>query len=290
MEELRQQYHMVQRQRSADWDRHKTAGGEVLLQMMEDGLRLLYRLPDKGALCALDEIRFTRNLNQSGKLQQFRQFIPESFLSEAEFSLVRIAADPTAFTLIPSPLFSEETARDLLQLVADVPETDVIFHEKKGDDVHLVFSVPGEWVEWAAGFFTQAAPDWTCLFSGMLQTMSQAGDSAGMLLHVESGRIHCMAKNNEGLSFFNRYRYRTEHDLLYFFLLAMEQSGLEPGSDLVQLCGSIMSGSAGFEKLQRYAGNLRFALPPETESLLPPAAGIRHPLYFDLLTLFPSVQ
>ncbi len=278
------QYHVVQRQRSADWEQHKLAGGEVFLQMMEDGLRLLYRLPDRGSLCGLDEIRFTRNLGPAEKLAQFRHFIPESLLSEAQFERITLALDPRSFTLIPEPLFSLDSVRELLKLTGDLSETDAVFHEKAGEDMLLVFSVAKEWTDWASGIFQQEEIRWTCLFSGMLRNMVDSLES-GMLTHVGPGRLHCLASKGGKFSFFNRYDFKTEQDLLYFFLLSMEQSGLDPEHDDVTLCGSIMSGSAGFEKLSRYTGKLKFAVSSEQDSLLPPAAGIRHPVYYDLLSL-----
>jgi hypothetical protein len=286
MDALQLQYHIVQRQRSPEWEQHKRAGGEVFLQMMEDGLRLLYRLPEKGSLCGLDEIRFTRNLNPFEKLDQFRHFIPQSLLSESQFERIVLALDPRSFTLIPESLFSLDSARALLILTGDVSDSDAVFHEKAGEDMLLVFSVSKEWMDWASGIFQPAELQWTCLFSGMLRQMASSSASDNeMLAHVGPGRLHCMAVKEGKFLFFNRYDFKTEQDLLYFFLLSMEQGGLDPEIDPVTLCGSIMSGSAGFEKLNRYAGNLKFAVSPETDSLLPPAAGIRHPVYYDLLSL-----
>lgn len=286
MDTLSLQYHIVQRQRSADWDLHKLAGGEVLLQMTEDGLRLLYRLPDKGSLCGLDEIRFTRNLSAAGKLAQFRLFIPDSILSETEFRKITIAADPLNFTLIPEALFSGALSADLLHLTGELTETDTVLAEIYGDDMYLVFSLAKEWNDWASGIFQPAELRWTCLFSGMLKYMKETEDEENLVLaHVGPGRLHCFGRRDGKFCFFNRYDFKTEQDLLYYFLLSLEQCGLDPEKTAVRLCGSIMTGSAGFEKLNRYAGNLSFASFPETASLLPPAAGIRHPVYFDLLSL-----
>ena len=280
------QYHIVQRQRSAGWEQQRLAGGEVFLQMQEDGLRLLYRLPDSGSLCALDEIRFTRNLDSSEKILQFRHFIPESMLSETEFSKITIATDPANFTLIPEEFFSEESKTDLLLLTGELAESDAVFSEKTGNGMRLVFSVAREWTDWASGIFQPAELHWTCLFSGMLQNiLSESKPENLMLAHIGPGRLHCFGRKHGQFCFFNRFDFKTEQDLLYFFLLAMEQCRLDPEKDPVQLCGSIMSGSAGFEKLSRYAGNLNFAVSGEIDSLLPAAAGIRHPVYFDLLTL-----
>ena len=286
MDILQLQYHIVQKQRSADWENHKSAGGEVFLQMLEDGLRLLYRLPASGSLCGLDEIRFTRNLNTAEKLAQFRHFIPESLLSETEFTGITLAVDPGAFTLVPESLFDEASASDLLKLVAEVSDSEGIFHEKTGAGSVLVFSVAKEWLDWASGIFQPAELKWTCHFSGMMRHfLTESSEKELVLAHIGPSRLHCFGRKDGQFCFFNRYHFKSEQDLLYFFLLALEQTGLDPENALVQLCGSIMTGSAGFEKLNRYAGNLQFAIPGETDSLLPPAAGIRHPVYFDLLSL-----
>lgn len=253
--------------------------------MMEDGLRLLYRLPENGSLCALDEIRFTRNLSPSEKLAQFRHFIPDSLLSETQFERIILALDPRSFTLIPESLFSPDAAAGLLQLVGDVSTQDEILYEKVREDMVLVFSVSKEWTGWASGIFQPAEVQWTCVFSGMLRQMAAYTEKDQLLAHIGPGRLYSLAVKEGKFCFFNRYDFRTEQDLLYYFLLSMEQSRLNPEQDEVLLCGSIMSGSAGYEKLIRYAGNVKFAVSPEPDSLLPPAAGIRHPVYFDLLSL-----
>ncbi len=285
MEILQVQYHIVQRQRSADWESHKKASGEVFLQVLEDGIRLVYRLPNEGSLCGLDEIRFMRNLDTAGKIVQFRHFMPESLLSEAEFSRISIAVEPACFSLVPDKLFETTAARDLLKLAGNLPEESAVFSENSGNDSILVFSVEKEWADWATNIFNPAELVWTTNFSGLLNTAFLAPEGAGFISHISPGNITCMYANQGRLFFLNRFPYRTENDLLYFLLLALEQCNLEAETHPIRLSGSILPGSAGFEKLSRYAGNLSFTVPDEVDSLLPPSAGLRHPVFFDLLSL-----
>jgi len=285
MEILQVQYHIVQRQRSADWESHKKASGEVFLQVLEDGIRLVYRLPNAGSLCGLDEIRFMRNLDTAGKVAQFRHFMPESLLSEAEFSKITIAVEPACFSLVPENLFEPTAARDVLKLAGNLSEESEVFSENSGNGAVLVFSLEKEWMDWASHIFNPAELVWTTNFSGLLNTAYLAPEGAGFISHISPSNITCIYANQGQLFFLNRFPYRSENDLLYFMLLSLEQCNLEAETHPIRLSGSILPGSAGFEKLSRYAGNLSFTVPEEVDSLLPPAAGLRHPVFFDLLCL-----
>lgn len=279
-------YHIVQRQRSAQLSGTETEPAEILLQILEDGIRILHIQSQSCRLLGLDEIRFTARLRGSQKMEQFRTFIPDSLLSEESFSRITIAVEPISFSLLPKALHSNGAAPALLELAGNFHPADAVFSESVHPEMILVFSIPAEWIEWASSVFHASEINWTSNFSGLLQYAagSMLEDDA-LLAHIGPGTLHVFGRKSGQLCFFNRFRYQTEQDLLYFFLLALEQSGLDPDSSPVFLCGSIMSGSAGFEKIHRYAGNLRFVLPPEVNSELPPSAGIRHPQYFDLLAL-----
>lgn len=286
METLQQSYHIVQRQRSALLSESEQAKAGILLQVLEDGIRILHIQLNENRICGLDEIRFTRILSHSEKLEQFRQFIPESLLSEAPFSRITIAVDSPSFSLCPAELFCSGLETELLGVAGNFHPEDVVHSETLADGLVLIFTVPVEWKNWATGVFLAPEVKWTSNFSGMLNYAVRDIEQEDCLLaHIGPRFMYVFGRSQNKLCFFNRFQYQTEHDLLYFFLLSMEQSGLDPEKNLVLLCGSIMSGSAGFEKISRYAGNLQFAVPSEVHSDLPPASGIRHPQYFDLLSL-----
>ena len=279
-------YHIVQRQRSAQLSGNGTEPAEILLQILEDGIRILHIQSQSCRLLGLDEIRFTARLSGSQKMEQFRTFIPDSLLSEESFSRITIAVEPVSFSLLPKNLFSTASAPVCLEIAGNYHPEDGIFSENIHPEMILNFSVSRVWIEWASSVFHASEINWTCNFSGLLQyAAGQLPEADALLAHIGPGTMHVFGRKNGQLCFFNRFHYQTEQDLLYFFLLAMEQSALNQESSPVFLCGSIMSGSAGFEKMNRYAGNLRFVLPPEVISVLPTSAGIRHPQYFDLLSL-----
>jgi hypothetical protein len=282
-------YHQVQRQRSAL--RQAAASPEnqdVILQFTEDGFRLCAFIREGNILCGLDEVRFTRQLSSAEKLAQLEHFLPDSLLADQPYAAITIAVEPLAFTLIPADLFSEDAARFLLEISGDGSPEDRCFSELVNAEMLLYFSVDKNWCENAAKIFSKAAIAWTCNFSGLLRFASGPMEKDGLLARIGSGYLHTFGRKDGKLCFFNRYTFRTEQDLLYYFLLSMEQTELDPEKSEVQLCGSIMTGSLGFEKISRYAGNLRFVIPEAVQSELPPSSGIRHPQYFDLLTLLPD--
>jgi hypothetical protein len=287
MEVLQPQYHIVQRQRATQMPMESS--GDIVLQINNDGIRILLTGGNDGRLLGLDEIRFTRSLNGAGKVEQFRHFVAGSLLAEARFPRVRIAVEPVSYSLVPRQLFSEEAAPLLLELAGNWRPQDGLFYENLHPEMVLVFSPGEQWLEYTGEIFDASEICWTSSFSGMLQFACGSGmEENALLACIGPETIHCFGKKDGSLRYFNRFCFRNEQDLLYYFLLGLEQSGLDPETAPVSLCGSIMSGSAGFEKISRYAGNIRFALPAEVPSDLPPASGIRHPQYFDLLSLLKS--
>lgn len=281
MENQQLQFQLIQRQRAA---RQVPGNAEIILHLTEEVVRILQVQGDERILVGLDEIRFTRSLSAAGKVEQFRQFVPESLLGESRFPRISLAAEPVSFSLIPKELFDADAAGNLLQLAGNWEKEDGVFFEEVHPGIMLVFSPGKEWLNYAAEIFDSSEIRWTTSFSGMLRYAAGMEEDA-LLACIGPSSMHAFGKRGGKLAFCNRFSFRNEQDLLYYFLLSMEQSGLDPETSPVKLCGSIMPGSAGFEKINRFAGNISFAMPSEFPTELPPSSGIRHPQFFDLLSL-----
>jgi hypothetical protein len=282
MENHQVQFQLIQRQRAA---RQPQGNAEIILHLTDELVRILQIQADERILLlGLDEIRFTRSLSAAGKVEQFQQFVPESLLGEARFPRICMAVEPVSFSLIPKELFDVAAAGDLLRLAGNWAEQDGIFFEEVHPGIILVFSPGKEWLNYATEIFDTSEIRWTTSFSGMLRYAASMEEDA-LLACIGPASMHAFGKRAGRLEFFNRFNFRNEQDLLYYVLLSMEQSGLDPEVSPVKLCGSIMPGSAGFEKISRFVGNISFAMPPELLSELPPSSGIRHPQFFDLLSL-----
>ncbi len=281
------QYSVTQKIRSAKWESRKGDSTSALIQILPEGVRTLLSDSQQSLELALDEIQFTSTLTEPQKVEQFSKFLPSGVLAESAVTSVTIAVEPRFFSLLPMELFSIEAAKNCLRLLSDIPFEFTVFHEMIGNETVLFYAVPNEWMNWASQLFSASEVYWTCGISGLIRQalhMTPSGEKA-VYAHVDTRSFIGIGVDDGKLIFANCYPFKAENDLLYFLLLIMEETGLLPESAPVYLSGSILSGSSGFEKINRYFGNLRFVKNPVLPNEFPSQETLQHPYYYDLTTL-----
>ena len=281
------QYSVTQKIRSANWESRKGDSTTALIQILPEGARILLSDAHQPKELALDEIQFTSTLTEPQKVEQFSKFVPLGILAESAVTSVTIAVEPRHFSLLPANLFSDEAAEECLRLLSDIPFEFTVFHEMIGNETVLFYAVPNEWKNWANQLFSSSEVHWTCGISGLIRealSTTPSGEKA-VYAHVDTRSFLGIGVEDGNLIFANYYPFKAENDLLYFLLLIMEETGLMPESSPVYLSGSILSGSSGFEKINRYFGNLRFVKNPVLLNEFPSQETLQHPYYYDLTTL-----
>jgi len=285
MESSSNHYTLFQRLRSTSWETRKQEPSNALIQVIPQGVRIAIYLPTNNILVALDEIQFTSDLTTDQQFEQFKRFIPESVLSEAAISSITISVEPRYFTFLPTHLFSEESAEASLMELSEISFPFIVMTEKVRPEMVLVFAAPKIWYEWAEQVFSFSEIHWTCSISGMLEPILNRAGEKEVFAHIDPKSFIAFGVENGKLLFANYYPFKAENDLLYFMLLVMQEMELTSDTGKVNLSGSILSGSAGFEKLNRYFGNLSFVKNPDIEHEFSEYESLRHPLYFDLVSL-----
>ena len=281
-------YSVIQHLRSSNWEDHKTQNSKALVHILPFGIRILLYLEAGMEWVALDEIQFTRELTVGQQLDEFRHFIPESLLSEATILSVSFALESPYFTLLPSELHTPEVAKINLETLAKIPFAYQIFYDKPMENVVLSFAVPQIWLDWAGQVFSNSEINWCCGVSGYLNQIlrTESSNETAVYAHIHPKSLTSYGIKNNELQFVNHYPFQTENDLLYYLLLSAQESGVNPEADRCWLSGSILAGSAGYEKLNRYFGNLAFVKNPSVESFFSPNDLLQKPLYFDLVTAY----
>jgi len=281
------QYSVTQKIRSAHWESRKDNPSSALIQILPEGVRILLSDSQKSMELALDEIQFTSTLTEQQKVEQFSRFVPSGVLAESAVTSVTIAVEPRFFSFLSVELFSIEAAENCLRLLSDIPFEFTVFHEPVGNDTILFYAVPNDWMNWAKQIFSASEVYWTCGISGLIRqalSMTPSGEKA-VYAHVDTRSFIGIGIENGKLIFANCYPFKAENDLLYFLLVIMDETGLQPELAPVYLSGSILSGSSGFEKINRYFGNLRFVKNPVLPNEFPSQETLQHPYYYDLTTL-----
>lgn len=258
--ENKTEYQVTRRYRSPDWENDRHSPSVAFLDVSSEAVRIVLRRDTGRLITALDEIRFTRILNEENRFGEFRRFVPESLLSEADLRALVFVAEPSAFTLIPKKLLTEGREREILDWTAPVAATDRVLAETLDDEKMFLFSIPGIWWDWAGQVFNQPEVKWTTGIAGMYRGLSsgQAGTGSFLAARILNQSVLALGWKDSSLQFVNRFGYQSENDLLYYLLLACREAGLSPENDPAGLCGNIRPGSVGFEKISRYIGNLSF--------------------------------
>ena len=243
----------------------------------------------RNEIWGLDEIQFTRNLDHGLQIAQMEQFSQQSLLSKSNIVQVSIAFDSEIFCLMPKDYFKPAQSRDLLEWIGEVgAQTEVMHDSIPNQDFVLIHGLPGGWKNWAEQLFESSETHWMSGVSGLLNQASKRSVQTGealLMAHIESNYLYLIAAQNGIVSYANRFAYQSENDLLYFVLLALQESNMNPMESRVILSGSILPGSLGFEKLARYVLELEFA---KSNSELQIPAGfeiVKHHHYFDLLSI-----
>jgi hypothetical protein len=281
------QYSVFQKIRCQNWASRKTEPSNALVQVLPQGVRILLSLAENDAIVAFDEIQFTTELSVEEQINQFRHFIPQSILAEAAVNAVTIATEARFFCLLPVHLFSEQVAEASLADLSDIPFPFTAMHEILANDMVIVFAVPNAWLDWTNQVFSQSELKWTCSLTGLLDYSlgRKPNDSKEVYAQIDPKSFLAVCVENGRLLFANHFQFKTENDLLYFLLLVMDEMGLAPETNKVWLSGSILAGSSGFEKLNRYFGDLNFVKSTNFVQELAEEDFLHHHLNFDLICL-----
>ena len=280
-------YSVFQKVRHHEISVIKKENCKAIVQIKSHGIRILVLNETLAEVLSFDDIQFTKDLNFSEQISQFQFFMPESGLSELKIEKIWFCYSAEFFCLIPEPLFSEEKAENALLQICDVIYPYSLKSEKLKNDAHLVFALPKAWEDWTTQLFSSSEITWICNQSGLIEDgikLSILMTGSICMAQIENDHLFIGAFSNGKLLFFNRFKYKSENDLLYFCLLVMEETGLSPESSKFFLAGSLLPGSIGMEKLSRYFGALEFIRPLHAVEIEIEFEMIRHHNYFDLIS------
>jgi len=266
---------------------------KALVQIKPQGIRILALDENLKDVLALDDIQFTKNLEISEQISQFQHFISDSALSELKITNIWFSYSSAFFTLLPEILFDEEKAEIALQQICDLPDSFQIQDEKLSINARLIYGLPKEWTDWTNLVFDTQEVSWICNETSFIESgilISKVAETKICLALIENNYLFFGVFLDGKLLFFNRFEYKTENDLLYFCLLGMHETAMEPESTRLIVCGSLLPGSIGMEKLSRYFGEIEFAKPITKIQIESDFDVLRHHNYFDLTSQIIHIQ
>ena len=286
-------YTVFQKLRTHGLGSEQAPNNQAIVQIKPQGVRILALDENLNRVLALDDIQFTKTLATSEQISQFQHFIAESLLSELQISKIWFCYSSPFFTLLPEDLFHKEKMELALHQVCDLPPSFIVQNEPLHIEAQIVYGLPKAWKDWTNLVFDTQEVCWVCNEAGFIESglhLSMHSESKICMAVIENDYLFFGVFSENKPVFFNRFSYKTENDLLYFCLLGMQETGLEPQSTRFIVCGSLLPGSIGMEKLSRYFGEIEFArsvsdIHSESQFDL-----LRHHNYFDLISQVSHIQ
>ena len=173
---------------------------------------------------------------------------------KADFKSSTIAFSGYPYTLIPSKIYSEKSAKNILEFncnIFDKINTDTI--SKIG--TNLVYSIPEEIAEILDGYFPTAKKyhQITILLS---QFFKKEKFSTTTYLYIDKKKIHICIFETKKLIFTNSFDFFNKEDILYYTLFVLEQLKLDTNNITVELYGDINTYDENYQLLHEYIRNI----------------------------------
>jgi hypothetical protein len=213
---------------------------------------------------------------------ELRQALGGEKLLTMPFGAMHCAFSHAQATLVPRRLFSPDALPTYFELLLKSGgEWAYGFEELADLGCVLAWAVEPDLTKICGQYFPSenlghlAAP----LLSAWRAAASAEGFSVFANLRGQSAQLAVFDRQN--LAFYNTFPFVKPSDLLYFVLLAYEQSGIRPLEVPLVVSGPLLEDSEMYRLLHRYVGAIRFA--PSSARL--PDAHLPPHTWFDVLSI-----
>ncbi len=170
------------------------------------------------------------------------------------------------FALVPTPLFSDDYVKDILEFNGCQPtaEDHLVTNKINMCDSVNVFAIPrflyhtlkNQFPE--IRFLHQSTP---IIESALLRKKSLS--EFQFLITLQDHSFEIIATHKHHLKLCNTFQYSNEKDLIYLILFTFEQLGLSMNQTYIEISGAISSSDTKYVQIKRYLKNAVLApLPP----------------------------
>lgn len=180
------------------------------------------------------------------------------------FKEVRILIDSTEVTTVPSSLFVDDEKESLFALNVDLSPNDyVLVNHSAAYDLEILFSVQKQLYDFFNTSFARIR--FVHNLSLMLQEANAYEAKAQEQLFISYSEHHftAVALRNSNMIFHNTFSLVTADDLIYFFLLVIQELGFDQYESSAVLTGTIAEDANELQVVRQYLDHLQFSSLPK---------------------------
>ena len=198
-------------------------------------------------------------------LKELKNILNEHKDSLKEFSEVIVIHKNKLFSLVPSPLFSEDELPNYLKFNAKIMANDQIaFDEIPNQDlvnVYVPFTNVNNYLFELFGEF-EFKHSGTVLISMLLNQVKVTSEPV-CYVQVSEKEMEMVVISEKKLLLYNQFEYKSKEDFLYFLLFALEQLKLDPEKIQLKLFGVVEEDGPLFELCGTYIKNISVFVPSD---------------------------
>lgn len=226
-----------------------------------------------------DSILFSEEQHPEALLKEVKTLLGKHGLTGKHFDEVVVVHSNTLFSLVPKPLFNEESLAKYLKFNTKLLATDALaFDRLEGFDmvnIYVPFTNVNNYLYELFGEFT-FLHNGSVLIQSLLDNYGNQGESI-CYVNVGQRQMDITVLKQKSLSFYNSFPYHTKEDFVYYLLFVLEQLDLDTETTAVKLFGLIEEDDTVFQLCYSYINDLTIFVPsspnylnlgiPETSSI-----------------------
>ncbi|MDO5980681.1 DUF3822 family protein [Flavivirga spongiicola] len=239
---------------------NKLTNLELSIQISLSGLSFCILHKESNRISSLKRIDFNKKQNPLELLDYLKNiFNTETILQEA-FTKICVIHDNELSTLVPKPLFEEDSLADYLKFNSKILKSDFITYDaivlNDSINVYVPYININNFIYEKFGSFTFKHVS-TILIEEILLIEKNA-NTPKVYLNVNKNHFEIIVTEKGKLLLYNTFEYVTKEDFIYYVLFTAEQLKLNPETLYLVFIGAIHKDDDLYQIAYKYIRNVSF--------------------------------
>ncbi len=234
----------------------------------------------KSRCMMLEHYEYSQAGNSTDILKVLKEIYEDNhYLNAGFWKSIKLNLKNLKFSLVPSSLFAESYAKDILSVNCSVSDFEVLYYYKHtSNDTVNIFAAEQELTDWFKKIYpnklVEVLHHTSTMMEGVLQYATN-NQAKSVFVNIEDQIATIAVRDNNALVFINNFKYTTPNDLLYFILFTYDELDLNTDTIPLVLMGNIHKNSDYYSRIFKYIRNISFSKRPQ---------GIKFGYKFDEIT------
>lgn len=194
---------------------------------------------------------------------EIRSFLRSESELKQDFDTIKVLHNNNLFAFVPKPIFSTHNLAQYLKFNIKLYDNDIISYDEirnvNAVNVYIPNASVNKILRETYGIF-----EYQHFASALLDVflLHKSKYDEVIYAHFDSKSFHLVIFQEGKLTFFNRFSFENEMDMLYYLLFSLEQSEIDTEKVPIFLLGDIIRNSDKYRAIYNYIRHIYF-LPPQ---------------------------